>query len=112
MQDKREIFSEEDFSHPEFHQFRLPEFSREHHESLFESQNKRLQEQIRVFEDNNDKRSKLQSSQSKLSQHAMYLESRESFKGSGERDSGHGAQRFFMKLGSQESKSRAHAEDI
>ena len=37
MQDKREIFSEEDFSHPEFHQFRLAEFSKERHDTLFES---------------------------------------------------------------------------
>ena len=80
---------------------------------MFESQNKRLQEQIRVFEDTNDKRSKLQSSHSKLSQHAMYLESRESVKvsaaGSGLRDSGREEQRFLMKLGSQESKTRTHS---
>ena len=43
MQDKRDIFSEEDFCDPEFHKFRLPEFSRQNHESLFESQNRRLE---------------------------------------------------------------------
>ena len=104
LQDKREIFSEEDFSHPEFHQFRLPEFSKAHHECLFESQQKKLKEQIRVFEEN-DKRSKLQSSHSKVSQPGMFLESRDSFKGSC-KDSGLGANtRFMKKLGSQESKS-------
>jgi hypothetical protein len=43
---KEEIFSEEDFSHPDFCSFKLPEFSAERHASIFESENKKLQEQI------------------------------------------------------------------
>ena len=49
-QDKREIFSEEDFCNPEYHKFQLPEFSKQHHESLFESQNKKLQQQMAIFD--------------------------------------------------------------
>lgn len=38
MYDRREIFSEEDFCDPDYHKFRLPQFSREHHETLLHSQ--------------------------------------------------------------------------
>lgn len=38
-----EIFSEEAFSHPDYCQFKLPEFSAEAHANIVESENKRLQ---------------------------------------------------------------------
>ena len=49
--DQREIFSEEDFCNPDYYKFRLPEFSKKHHDSLFQSQNKKLQEQRQAFEE-------------------------------------------------------------
>jgi len=51
MQDKREIFSEEDFCAPHYHNFQLPEFSRETHEHLLFSQKQKLDQQRKYFED-------------------------------------------------------------
>ena len=50
MQDKREIFSEEDFCNPDYYKFRLPEFSKQHHDSLMETHSKKLEQQRQVFD--------------------------------------------------------------
>ena len=44
MQDKREIFSEEDFCNPDYYKFTLPEFSKQHHESLHETHSRKLEQ--------------------------------------------------------------------
>lgn len=49
MYDGREIFSEEDFCNPDYHKFRLPQFSLEHHETLLQTQNQKLLEQQEIF---------------------------------------------------------------
>jgi len=57
QQQDNEIFSESDFCNPEYHKFRLPEFSRENHESIIKSHGQKLQQQKQIFEHKSKKSS-------------------------------------------------------